>query len=430
MFTNLILQDELAEHTCPSPPIQTYIPDEDIDPYEYFIDLDYLSDGYYDDRADINVRRRGKRKLQEHARRKQRDHIGTKKRKTTGSSNSRPRVVNSFSDLPNVFWVPRRKWSGDPSSYVPTVKKVNLPVFALFKDWKKRFEGVGGFTVNTAPQGSDTYKEKHGKGKSRTSHDAGAVEETDLVEQVDHGGGTFDLGDLKDIASLLTEENMGQLQGMLEAKGIDSEALQMVLDDLQDGREREFSDEDEDEDDDHVEGDEHDDEVNAEIGGEDNEDDAPQTTASLEALQDLQKEYGTLETKTEQPKDKQVSRGGKKAEQQSVSIAKRKAGLMSFDGAVDNDEDLRDTTKPERPPKRGRIQNDEVESPAVVPATTGKANVSAKAGSKRKAENANGMDKLPSKRTKATDELPDSIRIAGPASSESRPLRSTRSRKK
>ena len=211
----------MAEHTCPSPPLQSTVPDIDIDPYEYFIDLDYLSDSYYDGRADENLRRLGKRKLRERTQNKK-SSSSNKRRKTNAKSRGDATKPSSTSRLPNVIRVPQHQRSRDPSFYLPVSRAselASLPSIALFPDWRSRFESRKGFDVNIGddpgsfdiPGRGSGYSDKINRHADRGS--SGESEEADEGQKID-------LGNLKNVAELLSEEQITQIQEMMKAKVI------------------------------------------------------------------------------------------------------------------------------------------------------------------------------------------------------------------
>ena len=199
--------------------MQTIVPDEDVDPYDYFVDLDYLSDGYYDARADSYVRRRGKRKLQE---RKRQAKVGDQKRRRTGSSLKSNYVRGQdHQHEPPVSWVPRHDRNFGAGADAPLINPSELPIFTLFRNWGQRFRGTKGVDVHTSSEidmRRHTEEVNGQKEEPKYRHSEAGDEATEHPEGTREASDILDLGDLKNIAELLTEENMGQLTAILKAK--------------------------------------------------------------------------------------------------------------------------------------------------------------------------------------------------------------------
>lgn len=201
-----------------------YVPDEDVDPYEYFVDLEYLSDGYYDDRADINVRRKGKRKLQERRKKAKSQAPASqpnKRQRTTGTSKSSSDQHWEPWDRPNVIFVPRSERSRDPSSYISTTKNVKLPTVALLKDWRERFEGQRGLSMKpsrAAQFPSDTTVSIRSGARAALEHNASVEEQMDEENEEEDDEEGLDDDGLKEIAGMLDDGHKAELLKMLEAK--------------------------------------------------------------------------------------------------------------------------------------------------------------------------------------------------------------------
>ncbi|KAB8975994.1 hypothetical protein FH972_026873 [Carpinus fangiana] len=198
--------DDLIEHACPSPP---YIFDSnvpgDYDPFDYFgADLEYLSDCYFDSTG--------------------RNSLGSKRKRAAST-----KIASS-----------KKKRRHNPTVHEPVIWRSQLPPemdtiskdwsqsapFALLKDWHKLFHNAKPIAISS-PIDID--------------HDQPATE-------------GFDLNSLQSVAALLGGESLEDLKVALVAKGLDPEALQVVLSDLMSGQEPDFAEDDEEEDNEDDEG--------------------------------------------------------------------------------------------------------------------------------------------------------------------------------
>ena len=99
----------------------------------------------------------------------------------------------------------------------PPAEELHYQPVALLKDWKERFKIITG--LPRVPTSDTEIPTISGEG--------------------------FDLGDLQSVAGLLSSDSIDALQEILREKGLDSEAVQIVLQDLIAGKEPTFDDEEE-----------------------------------------------------------------------------------------------------------------------------------------------------------------------------------------
>lgn len=189
------------------------------DPYDYFEDLEYLSDSYYDDRVpqkpftDTTATSSTKRKRQ----------MSPSKRRSSYKKRCVETTQQPDPSPPLVQWKPQ-KIDGPGVYDAPVVKPGSSKSVALLPDWKDRFQHTPGLLQPNNEEGEGD------------------------AEGDKHPPTGIDVNDFQSVAGLLTEENMGQLAAVLQAKGLDPEAMQTVLEDLLAGREPDFGSDDEGED--------------------------------------------------------------------------------------------------------------------------------------------------------------------------------------
>lgn len=188
--------------------------------YDYWQDLEYLSDGGYHDNGDPDAHRK-KRRLDTQDNSAQ---ASTKRRKLSAKKPAKP----SFQP---VLWM-NLKDRNDATTPKTLNKLRKLKSVGLMRDWETKTRGQQGLA--TFPEGDFQLEDKEQEGEDQDEDDYEDIE-----------GEGFDLGDLKSVAGLLSGENMEALQKMMEAKGMDPAVVQQVLKDMLEGREREFSNDDE-----------------------------------------------------------------------------------------------------------------------------------------------------------------------------------------
>ena len=190
VLTKNFAQDDLAEHAIASPPYTFYeyeAEQEDYDPYAYFNDIEYTSDGYFDDVAED-----GKLATPNRLRQKHNDapgsRAGQKRKATSAAARTQPakraRVASPATleeDLsPTVVWVP---WNERPSitGYTGEDKgAATTGPFALLTDWRDR---VGKFK----PGAGDTkaMKELEVPTVLDADEDADEIDKEDVYEDDD-----------------------------------------------------------------------------------------------------------------------------------------------------------------------------------------------------------------------------------------------------
>ena len=296
--------------------------------------------------------------------------------------------------------MPQPKRFRDPSSYIPTTKNLKLSTVALLKDWRDRFAGHNGLAMEAvkladlSDRAPDRVRAKdhlplRNGATDKISDSPDAREEPSYQNDMEEEENGRDLEGMKDLASMLSETDKDLLIKMLEEKGIDPAALDMVMEDLIQGKQREFG-EDEAGDDE-----------------EDIEDSAGEGASGRHANAD----GATKETGADNLLEA--------ADASQLLPPKRKAGLMDF-GIDDTDyhNDQITAAPRARTSKRGKYRAQPRTEPSTKPNTepstepdsvknantaTGQNGTRGNgAGIKRKAD-ADGGGELHPKRTKAVD---------------------------
>ncbi|KAL9085911.1 MAG: hypothetical protein Q9165_007394 [Trypethelium subeluteriae] len=223
--------DDLAEHAIASPPYTFYeyeAEQHDYDPYDYFNDIEYTSDGYFDDVAE-----NGKMATPSQLRQKKNNasnvsstKTGQKRKAATAtlqaqSTHKRARVANQEAreeELPpTVVWVP---WNERPGivGYSREGKEIaTSKPFALLADWRDR---VGTFKPGAGSNGNVTELQVPDRG----AEDEDAEED---VDQDDYGDNDVD-GEDEDagIDEEALQENLKKALGdKLAASGMDQSTL-------------------------------------------------------------------------------------------------------------------------------------------------------------------------------------------------------------
>lgn len=194
--------------------------------FDYWADLEYLSDGGYHDNQDPDASRK-KRKLEDG----QKSTSSTSKRKRPGvqptsQQSSEPVIWMSLSERESA------------AALTPLSNFGKLKAIGLMADWQSRKDDRG--DLASFPEGDFQLKDSH----------------QDVSDEEEVEGEGFDLGNLSEVASLLSGENIEELQQMMEKQGLDPAVIQEVMKDMREGREREADDDDMEEDGDDEEDDE------------------------------------------------------------------------------------------------------------------------------------------------------------------------------
>jgi len=232
------LQDELAEHTCPSPVYAGHEDaHDDYDPYDYFEDIAYLSDSHYDGKP--ITARSAKSVTNVEITSKKRKMIAStsslpKKRRKTGKTTTASTSATTPQEVWNVVWKAANERDEDVSLSL-SGKQKTLSSFALLPGWRDLEDPTDDQrlpVVGATPSSSTS---------DHTNHEPLSDEETEPPS------GGVDIADLSSVAGLLSGDHMETLQELLKSKGLDPEAVQLVLQDLMSGHERSFESEEEEE---------------------------------------------------------------------------------------------------------------------------------------------------------------------------------------
>lgn len=281
------VQDDLAEHAVPSPGPYSPLIEATYDPYYYFDDIEYLSDSYFDDsRAGASTSKREKKSTPAHASRKRaRDEehdVASHPAKRLRGENGPASGQKQRADLaePMVKWLPQQDRVRASLAAAPAVDPKTLPTVSLLKDWRTRLQGVSGVTLAASTkaeaaateQERATDQEQAGSSANGAAHELAADNDDaeaadDYGQEDDNPNGTaIEPTDLTAVARLLGEDSMNQLREALKAKGLDPDAIDVVMQDLLEGREPEFDDAEEDDDDGAEEGETAEEEAQTEHG--------------------------------------------------------------------------------------------------------------------------------------------------------------------
>ncbi|KAI9688233.1 MAG: hypothetical protein M1822_001739 [Bathelium mastoideum] len=182
--------DDLAEHAIASPPYTFYeyeAEQDTYDPYAYFNDIEYTSDGYFDDIAE-----NGKLATPNRLRQKLKDASGVKagqKRKAPISSSHAQQPAKKKARMatqetaeedlpPTVIWVPWSERPGIVGHKSETKSTAATGPFALLADWRDR---IGKFKPDV--------------GKSKAVNEVVIIDLSDVDEDEDGEGVNDDYED-------------------------------------------------------------------------------------------------------------------------------------------------------------------------------------------------------------------------------------------
>ncbi|KAF2453961.1 hypothetical protein BDY21DRAFT_116091 [Lineolata rhizophorae] len=148
--------EELAERAIASPPPFESIEEEnDYDDFEYWVDIEYMSDGYND------VEPKPKRKRAEKAsgagkkRKIGGGNEGQNKKQKGGGGAIRPLKERSESPTPTVLWRPQGQ---SLENGARRMRSRSVSPFALLKDWKTLFKDSVGFAAQQPPTPPESAK--------------------------------------------------------------------------------------------------------------------------------------------------------------------------------------------------------------------------------------------------------------------------------
>jgi len=216
-------QDELAETQCPEP--QPYDGNDTVlqayDPYEYWEDLKYLSDGGFQEGGQFKPSKM-KRMLSPAAL----DDTRTKKRKAVAQDG--PKQSKRQRMKQNQTY--KARTSRDQEEVVVWLSASDRDILLADPILK---EGSSVPIIITGHHPLEQAPSSSGILKMDDRHDSAVVAEG------------FDLDSISSVAGLLSSEHIDTLKAILSAQGLDPEALDVVLKDLIEGREPEFEEEQE-----------------------------------------------------------------------------------------------------------------------------------------------------------------------------------------
>jgi hypothetical protein len=231
------VQDELAEHQCPSPqPLEGIVPEYDA--YEYFQDVEYLSDGGYGD--ELIKHKKVKSQMGSST------AVDLKKRKRVATSNeevtSRKRRKLIEQDVDST--VKRQDGNGDDIAVIWLSKRERS---ALLGDIPLLPQQSAKAIVQGDPDSQLTQERGNLVPQQQTMSANSSERQPSPSSRSDSAiaGDGFDLGDIASIAGLLSAEHIDSLKAILTAQGLNADALDVVLKDLLEGRDRAQEDEDE-----------------------------------------------------------------------------------------------------------------------------------------------------------------------------------------
>jgi len=192
---------------------------QEYDPYEYWEDLKYLSDGGFQEQGHFR-----KRKKQTVAKANAATPVAGKKRKSTTQSSlkqrKRQRTCHGQTEQEAIT-----KKSEEVVVWLTSGDRNALLTDRIFKEGKSVPVIISSnHATKQAPFALQTSKMDN-------RHDSAIVADG------------FDLNSISSVTGLLSSEHIDTLKAILEAQGLDPEALEVVLKDLIEGREPEFEDE-------------------------------------------------------------------------------------------------------------------------------------------------------------------------------------------
>ncbi|KAF1809334.1 hypothetical protein P152DRAFT_516740 [Eremomyces bilateralis CBS 781.70] len=143
--------DDLAEHAIASPvPYDGYDSWDELDRFEYFVDIEYDTDGYHDtpSQKSKSATTRPKRKAAEAG-------LSAQKRRKGRDGSIQASVDESGPRIAPICWVSQREQLALPD--IRRFSEEESAPFALLKDYRVRFKHVDGFKIQLPP--SDPLQE-------------------------------------------------------------------------------------------------------------------------------------------------------------------------------------------------------------------------------------------------------------------------------
>lgn len=133
------IQDELAENAIPDPQLGEYldVEDGDFDTYEYWMDMEFGSDDYYDVTITAPNDDRMSKTGEKRKRVAQQDHGEGKRRKVGSNASSTARY--SVAPVQQIIWM-----SMLDTHPLREVERAHKPTksYALLPDWRERFKNI------------------------------------------------------------------------------------------------------------------------------------------------------------------------------------------------------------------------------------------------------------------------------------------------
>jgi hypothetical protein len=232
------VQDELAEHQCPSPqPLEGVVPEYDA--YEYFQDVEYLSDGGYGDELIKHKKVKSQMGSSTAVDLKKRKRVATSNEEVT--SRKRRKLIKQDADS-------TVKRQGDNGNDIAVIWLSKRERSALLGDTPLLPQQSAKAIVQGDPDSQFTQERRNLVPQQQTmtasSSERQPSPSSSRSDSAIAGDG-FDLGDIASIAGLLSAEHIDSLKAILTAQGLNADALDVVLKDLLEGRDRAQEDEDE-----------------------------------------------------------------------------------------------------------------------------------------------------------------------------------------
>ena len=196
------LQDDLAEHTVASPPPYEDENYEDWDRFDYWNDIESESEGFDDEGHKKKSLSKASKTGQK---RKNRADVSRskKKRKIEGGA-SQVAQDRPLSPTPTVLWRSRKSREKEDNVRVGSLNETEEP-YALLKDWRERLGGTPRPTSYEPIEPEDVpAPEERKSGKARRGAKAGPL-------------------------SPSSDASDDELEGLVSASGLDSEALKTAL---------------------------------------------------------------------------------------------------------------------------------------------------------------------------------------------------------
>ena len=196
------LQDDLAEHTVASPPPYEDENYEDWDRFDYWNDIESESEGYDDEGHKKKSLSKASKTGQK--RKNRADVSCSKKKRKIEDGASQVAQDRPLSPTPTVLWRSRESREKEDNVRVGSLNETEEP-YALLKDWRERLGGSPRPTSYEPIEPEDVPAPEEPKsGKARRGAKAGPL-------------------------SPSSDASDDELEGLISASGLDSEALKTAL---------------------------------------------------------------------------------------------------------------------------------------------------------------------------------------------------------